>query len=167
MNDHKPHVRLLEFNLILFDRLNLDGKNTVVPRKDLVLLGFFADVSFLGTHIVETVVEVSIGVIGILLEEILKVALRVIVRSRQVFGEKDVDGERFGKRGNHAPACFRYGVDVIFCQVGPDEQGHAHHIDQDDHDDIDHELDVFFWSFPGHISSSPPSQRASRKDLKR
>ena len=86
----------------------------------------------------------------------MEITLRVVVRGRQILCEKDMDGERLGKGGNHSLARPGNGVDVIIRQIHSQEKGHTCYIDQDDDDYIDHELEIFPCSPPGHVNSSPP-----------
>ncbi len=72
--------------------------NPIAFRQFLVLPGLLADVAFLGAHLKKAVVEILIGIRGILFQDVVEISLRVVVGCRKVLREKDFYGERLRKR---------------------------------------------------------------------
>jgi hypothetical protein len=142
VNQHQAHVGSLELDLIFFENLNLNGMNTVVLSAFLVLLGFLADVPFLGADITEAVVKIIVGINGIFFQKVMEIPLGVVVGSGKVLGEKDIDGQRFGQGGDNPSTDFRYRVDLVLSEVHSEKQGSTCDIDQDDDNEIDEELHI-------------------------
>jgi hypothetical protein len=67
-------------------------------------LGARFKVAFFRTDVVEAVVEIFTGIDGVFLEQVAQVTFGTVVRRRQVLGKEDIDGQRFGERGDRPAA---------------------------------------------------------------
>ena len=64
--------------------------NSVVTGQFLVFFSFITDVAFLRTDVVESVVEVLVCIDGVLLEKIVEIPFRIVVRGGKVLCEKSL-----------------------------------------------------------------------------
>ena len=94
MNKGHSHICLPELDLILFNVLYLNGLNAVTLRKLPVAPGLL--ILFAG-YIVKPVVKKPVACNCILLKQVMKITLNIIVRSREVAVEKNLDRQRIGQ----------------------------------------------------------------------
>ena len=62
--------------------------NPIAPGKFLVFPGFRTLIAFFGADVIEAVVEVLVGIGGVLLQEIVEIAPRIVVGRWEIPREK-------------------------------------------------------------------------------
>ncbi len=110
MNKDQTHISALEAYFVGFHPLDLDGIDAISLGQFLISAGLIIQAAFIRIYVVETVIKIPVGRKGIFFQKIMQVPFRVVIRCREVLGEKDFDGQRLGQGGYHFFAGGRKGI---------------------------------------------------------
>jgi hypothetical protein len=132
----------LKFNLIVVDDLDLNGLDAVVVGHFLVFAGVVGEFALIDTDIVKSIIEKFIAADGIFFEQVMKVALGVVVGWWKVFGKKDFNGQWFRQGRYHPLAGVGNGVNFVGRQIRSEKQGDAGDVYQRDNNEVDDEFKI-------------------------